>query len=74
MEARYERLMKEGKEDEFLANTVMASFYIHSYTVATLAFNKIMADRTAGINEDRTIVDYFAVTAAEKMDEFRRGV
>ena len=73
MQAISKELLKEVKEDDvegaekFAANIVLSSFYLHSYSLATLAFNAMMADKTKNPNTTRTIVDYFAVEAAKRM-------
>ena len=55
------------KMERFSANTVLASFYLHSYSLATLAFNAMMEDKKKNPLTQRTIVDYFAVEAARRM-------
>jgi len=68
-------LEKKVKEDDtegaekFAANTVLSSFYLHSFSLAALAFNAMMEDKNRNPNTERTIVDYFAVEAARRMKQ-----
>jgi len=57
------------KMEKFVGNTVLASFYLHAYSLATLSFNAMMADKKENPTTDRSIVDYFAVQATKRLME-----
>tara|TARA_R110000868_G_C10972634_1_gene770609 strand:- start:1489 stop:1794 length:306 start_codon:yes stop_codon:yes gene_type:complete len=57
------------KKEKFVGDTVLASFYLHSYSLATLAFNAMMEDKKNNPHTSRTILDYFAVETTKRLME-----
>jgi hypothetical protein len=55
------------KMEKYVGNTVLSSFYLHAYSLATLSFNAMMVDKNKNPESARTIVDYFAVEATKKL-------
>lgn len=55
------------KMEKFMGNTVLASFYLHAYSLATLSFNAMMEDKKKNPDTERSIIDYFGVQAAKQL-------